>query len=181
MGIELKTLADFPAGPEVVEDGDSFAAECRPQGHRTGETPGSLGAWAKIVASVSMLWAANQASTRPALLTWATDDENNRLLLERLAETPLERRMAYYACHAVVADPQGNLRAQSEARRHGRIRFEPAGSMGFGYDPLFEIVEYHRTFAELGETVKRGSVTELEPSSCSTRNWPACWPKMLGR
>jgi hypothetical protein len=23
-----------------------------------------------------------------------------------------------------------------------------------GYDPLFEIVEYHRTYAELGETVK---------------------------
>jgi XTP/dITP diphosphohydrolase len=25
---------------------------------------------------------------------------------------------------------------------------------GFGYDPLFEVVEYHRTFGELGEAVK---------------------------
>jgi XTP/dITP diphosphohydrolase len=38
---------------------------------------------------------------------------------------------------------------------HGRIRFEPAGANGFGYDPLFEGVEYHRTFGELGPHVKR--------------------------
>jgi len=31
---------------------------------------------------------------------------------------------------------------------------EPRGREGFGYDPLFEIAEYHRTFAELGTTVK---------------------------
>ncbi len=37
---------------------------------------------------------------------------------------------------------------------HGRIRREPAGSSGFGYDPLFEIIEAHRTCAELGEIVK---------------------------
>ena len=36
----------------------------------------------------------------------------------------------------------------------GRIRLEPAGTAGFGYDPLFEIVEYHRTFGELGENIK---------------------------
>ncbi|MBI3837518.1 MAG: hypothetical protein HY288_06255 [Planctomycetia bacterium] len=29
-----------------------------------------------------------------------------------------------------------------------------SGSAGFGYDPLFEIVEYHRTFGELGPAAK---------------------------
>jgi XTP/dITP diphosphohydrolase len=29
------------------------------------------------------------------------------------------------------------------------------GTQGFGYDPLFEVVEYHQTFAELGLNVKR--------------------------
>ncbi len=28
------------------------------------------------------------------------------------------------------------------------------GAGGFGYDPLFEIVEYHRTFGELSPLVK---------------------------
>src|SRR6202030_698 len=71
-----------------------------------------------------------------------------------LADTPLERRSAHYVCHAVLADPTGAIRAESSGECHGRIRFAPAGSGGFGYDPLFEVIEYHRTFGELGPVVK---------------------------
>ena len=53
-----------------------------------------------------------------------------------------------------VADPAGEIRAESEAACHGRILSAPRGLHGFGYDPLFEIVEYHRSFAELGLRVK---------------------------
>jgi XTP/dITP diphosphohydrolase len=54
-----------------------------------------------------------------------------------------------------VADPTGAIRAESHDVCHGRIRFQPAGSGGFGYDPLFEVVEYHRTFGELGPRAKQ--------------------------
>jgi XTP/dITP diphosphohydrolase len=37
---------------------------------------------------------------------------------------------------------------------HGRIAESPAGSGGFGYDPLFIVSEYHRTFGELPPAVK---------------------------
>jgi XTP/dITP diphosphohydrolase len=67
---------------------------------------------------------------------------------------PLERRTAHYVCHVVLSDPQGDVVAESEAACHGRMALVPVGSAGFGYDPLFEIVEYHRTFGELGEAVK---------------------------
>lgn len=154
LAIELKTLADFPPGPEVVEDGDTFAANAAIKAIAQAKR---LGYWCLGEDSglgVDVLDGAPGVYSARFAGPDATDEANNRLLLERLASTPLDRRTAYYVCHAVVADPQGNLRAQSEARCHGRIRFEPVGSMGFGYDPLFEIVEYHRTFAELGETVK---------------------------
>ena len=36
----------------------------------------------------------------------------------------------------------------------GTIIREPRGTNGFGYDPLFEVLEYHRTFGQLGETAK---------------------------
>ena len=85
----------------------------------------------------------------------ATDDDNNRRLLEKLGDLPLERRTARYVCHVTVADPTGAVRAESHDTCRGRIRFEPAGTNGFGYDPYFEVVEYHRTFGELGPTVKR--------------------------
>ena len=41
-----------------------------------------------------------------------------------------------------AADPAGAIRGQSEGQCQGRILFEQQGSQGFGYDPLFEIVEY---------------------------------------
>src|SRR5204862_3166419 len=83
------------------------------------------------------------------------DEANNLCLLEKLGDTPLEKRTAHYVCHVSVADPTGAIRAESHDVCHGRIRFEPAGSGGFGYDPLFEVIEYHRTFGELGPRVKQ--------------------------
>lgn len=100
--------------------------------------------------------------------------DNNALLLEELAATPLKQCTAHYVCHLVLADPQGLVRADCEAYCHGRIRFEPVCAAGFGYDPLFEVVEYHRTFGELGENVKAVLATGLAAWSCCCRNWQHC-------
>jgi len=67
---------------------------------------------------------------------------------------PIERRTARFVCHICVADPSGAIRAESDAACRGRILFAPGGEGGFGYDPLFEIVEYHRSFGELSPLVK---------------------------
>ena len=48
----------------------------------------------------------------------------------------------------------GPVRGESAASCRGRILFAPSGSGGFGYDPLFEIVEYHRSFGALSPLVK---------------------------
>ena len=53
-----------------------------------------------------------------------------------------------------MADPQGIVLACVEGRCHGVIVRDPRGSGGFGYDPLFLIPEYHRTFGELSSRVK---------------------------
>jgi len=67
---------------------------------------------------------------------------------------PLEKRTAGYVCRMVLSDPAGEICAETRGTCRGRIRLEPRGTSGFGYDPLFEIVEYHRTFAELGPLAK---------------------------
>ena len=67
---------------------------------------------------------------------------------------PLEKRGAHYTCYAVLSDPAGDVRAESEGACRGRILTEPAGSGGFGYDPLFEIIELHHTFGEVAPAVK---------------------------
>ncbi len=84
----------------------------------------------------------------------ATDESNNGMLLEKLAGIPMEKRTAWYTCHMALADPLGEIKFSCEARCYGRILTEQKGTGGFGYDPMFEIPEYHRTFGELGDTVK---------------------------
>jgi XTP/dITP diphosphohydrolase len=154
-GFTVATLDDFPDAIEVVEDGDSFAANAALKATQQAR---HLGRW--VLADDSGLEVDALGGTpgiysaRYAGLN-ATDDENNAHLLAQLGDTPLEKRAARYVCHVTVTDPTGAIRAESHGECRGQIRFEPAGANGFGYDPLFEVVEYHRTFGELGPNVKR--------------------------
>ena len=152
--IELRTLADFPDAVSVPEDGHTFAVNAALKAVVQAR---HLGHWVLAEDSGLMVDALGGA---PGVFSarysgpGATDGSNNQLLLDRLGETPLAQRTAQYVCHVTLSDPCGTVRAESEASCCGRILFEPRGTYGFGYDPLFEIVEYHRPFAELGPLVK---------------------------
>jgi XTP/dITP diphosphohydrolase len=81
------------------------------------------------------------------------DVANYRLLLHRLAGVPWERRGARFRCVIAIATPDGTVRT-SEGECPGVIGFEPRGSYGFGYDPVFYMPEFHLTMAELPVEVK---------------------------
>jgi XTP/dITP diphosphohydrolase len=153
-GFVLKTLADFPESIEVEESGDTFAANARLKATVQAR---HLKQWVLGEDSgLSVDALGGQPGVRSARFSdpGATDERNNALLLEKLRGLPLEKRTAHYTCYAVLSDPEGNVRAESEGICCGRILTEPAGCGGFGYDPLFEIVECHRTFGELSRAVK---------------------------
>ncbi len=154
LDIELQTLADFPDAIDVVEDGDSFAANAALKSQQQAM---HLRQWVLAEDSGLMVDALDGA---PGIYSArysgdeATDTSNNRLLLEELLTTPAAQRTARYVCHMTLSDPTGKIRAETEAHCCGRILSEPRGTNGFGYDPLFEVVEYHRCFGELGPLAK---------------------------
>ncbi len=155
LSMELKTLADFPDSIEVDETGATFAENARLKASLQAKR---LGQW--VLGEDSGLCVdalGGDPGVRSARFSdpGATDERNNRLLLDKLAGLAPEKRTAFYTCYAVLADHEGNVRAESEGHCRGRILAEPAGAGGFGYDPLFEVVEYHRTFGELTPAVKR--------------------------
>jgi XTP/dITP diphosphohydrolase len=155
LGIAVVTLDDVPDAIEIAEDGESFAANAR---LKASQQAIHLGRWVLADDSgleVDVLGSAPGVHSARFAGPQATDEANNRCLLEKLGDTPLEKRTAHYVCHIAMADPTGAIRAESHDVCYGRIRFEPVGSNGFGYDPLFEVVEYHRTFGELGPHVKQ--------------------------
>lgn len=154
LGLAVRTLADFPQAISVDETGDTFAANAA---LKAAQQAKHLGHW--VLADDSGL-AVDALGGAPGVYSaryagpQAGDEDNNRRLLAELADTPLERRTAHYVCHATLADPTGAIRAEAEDYCHGRILTEHRGANGFGYDPLFEVIEYHRTFGELSPAVK---------------------------
>jgi XTP/dITP diphosphohydrolase len=89
-------------------------------------------------------------SGRTDLSGQALDDENNRLLMERLRG--VADRRACYVCAAAFVDDERALIARGEV--HGQIVDEPRGAQGFGYDPFFFSGELGRTFGEADRASK---------------------------
>ena len=83
----------------------------------------------------------------------ATDEQNNKKLLQLMANIPEEKRTARFRCVIAVAFPNGQI-LTSEGICEGRIGYFPKGTNGFGYDPLFIVDKYNKTFAELDQHEK---------------------------
>jgi XTP/dITP diphosphohydrolase len=81
----------------------------------------------------------------------ATDDSNNRLLLEKLRG--VEDRSARFVCAIALVECE-RLLGVYHAAVEGRILQAPRGAGGFGYDPLFYYPPFECTFGEAGEEQK---------------------------
>jgi len=82
------------------------------------------------------------------------DDANNALLLERLRDVPEAARTARYRCVVAHLETATAPPEVVEAACEGRILFQPVGSGGFGYDPLFVSTELGRGFGEVPPATK---------------------------
>jgi len=153
-GIPCRSLAGEPRAVEVEETGGSFADNAA---LKAAAQARALGAWVLAEDSglvVDALGGAPGIYSARFSGAGATDAANNALLLERLAAHRGAARSAHYACHAALADPSGAIVATAAGTCGGLIATAPSGTGGFGYDPLFVVPEYHRTFAGLPPVVK---------------------------
>jgi XTP/dITP diphosphohydrolase len=83
----------------------------------------------------------------------ATDSSNNKLLVERLRGMPEAERTARFVCWIALTRDGGILKT-FHGTVEGRILEAPAGSGGFGYDPLFFCPPLSRSFGELSAEEK---------------------------
>ena len=154
-GFEIKVPADFSDTFDVDETGTTFLENARLKASSQAKHRG--------------LWSIGEDSGlcvpalggRPGIYSArfsganANDQSNNVLLLQEMITLPAENRRAYYVSTIALSDPDGQIHIETQGECWGSILTEPRGVGGFGYDPLFEIAEYHQTFAEMGLGVKR--------------------------
>jgi XTP/dITP diphosphohydrolase len=137
------SLDDLGVPGEPVEDGLTFETNARIKARFAARLTGLPAIADDSGIEVEALRGAPGVHTRRYAGPNATDDENNAKLLRELADVPVDKRGARYVCALALAlhddDAPGGLRLiVRRGTTRGRITFEPRGSGGFGYDPLFE-------------------------------------------
>jgi len=154
-GFEVASAKVCGGMPDVVEDGDSFAANARIKALALrGRAP--AGAW--IVSDDSGL-EVDALGGAPGIYSarYAGDGADDRAnldkLIEELKEVSTDGRTARFRCVLCLIDAAGKARF-FEGACEGRIAGEPTGSEGFGYDPVFVPRGYEKSFGALSASVK---------------------------
>ncbi|MCB9757023.1 MAG: XTP/dITP diphosphatase [Candidatus Omnitrophica bacterium] len=151
--VKVTSLADYPDCPEIVEDGRTFKANAIKKAIVVGKYSGKLtlgedsGLQVVALNNAPGIYSARFSGEN------ATDEKNNDKLLASLKDIPLSRRQARYRCFVALCDAD-KLIGVVDGRCGGLIEKKRRGSNGFGYDPLFFIPRYQKTFGELDPAIK---------------------------
>jgi len=154
LGLQLEPQAQFGVQP-VQETGRSFAENALSKARHA-----ALGSGLAALADDSGL-EVDALGGRPGVHSAryagqdANDAANVRKLLEELRTVPAERRTARFRCVlALVRAADDPVPLLCEGTWDGRIATAPAGTGGFGYDPVFLVVPHGRTVAQLAPEEK---------------------------
>ena len=151
--VRIKCLLDYENAPTIKESGRTFEENASLKALKTANFFGKLSLGEDSGLEVEAL------GGRPGILSarFAGEEKdpikNNLKLLRLLEGVPLEKRKARFVCAVALAEP-GRVIAVKKGFCYGYIGFEMRGKSGFGYDPLFIVPQFGKTFAELGVEVK---------------------------
>lgn len=156
LGFDVRTLPGFCQLTPCIEDADTFEANAKKKAlYYSAHTPGMIFADDSGICVDALDGAPGLFSARFAGPN-ATDEENNRKLIEELRQVEAKAghrpaptaRSAHYICVIALAK-QGQIQTVVEGRADGIILENRRGFAGFGYDPYFFFPPLGKTFAEL--------------------------------
>ena len=148
LGCEILSMKEAGAAPEIVEDGTTFGENAEIKARAVWACTGEI-----VLADDSGL-VIDYLGGEPGIYSARYMGENtsyeikNRNLIERLSQAQGAERAARFVCNIAAVLPDGRV-LHTEAVMEGVIAQEPAGSGGFGYDPILLLTEYGVTSAEL--------------------------------
>ncbi len=141
--------------PDVVEDGDTFAANAQIKAEAlrkialadTWILADDSGLEVDALNGMPGIYSARYAGEN------AEDVDNVSKLLEALKGVTEEQRTARFRCALCLIDSDGFI-TRFEGICEGRIAKESHGTVGFGYDSAFIPEGYDQSFGQLDEGVK---------------------------
>ncbi|MFI6873086.1 RdgB/HAM1 family non-canonical purine NTP pyrophosphatase [Streptomyces sp. NPDC050400] len=144
----------YPDVPDVRETGVTFAENALLKAHALAKATGlpavadDSGLCVDVLGGAPGIFSARWAGRH------GDDKANLDLLLAQLGDIDDDvHRGAHFACAAALALPDGTERVV-EGQMRGVLRHAPAGTNGFGYDPILQVEGDTRTAAELSPDEK---------------------------
>ncbi len=144
--ITLLTLDDLGITTEIAETGETFTANAilKAEGYMALSGLPTLADDSGL--EVAALGGA--PGVHSARYGGVKGEAQLRYLLGQLRDVPWHARLARFVCVIALARP-GQPTELAEGTLPGVIEEEPRGSGGFGYDPLFYLLDEHATLAEI--------------------------------
>lgn len=150
---ELVGADAYPEVPDVKETGVTFAENALLKAHALAQATGhpaiadDSGLCVDVLGGAPGIFSARWAGRH------GDDQANLDLLLAQLGDISDPHRAAHFACAAALALPDGTEHVV-EGQLRGTLRTAPAGTNGFGYDPILQPDGHDRTCAELSPREK---------------------------
>ncbi len=154
-GIEPVSAGDLGL-PEPDETEDNFAGNALIKAHASAQGSGIValaddsGLMVDALDGQPGVYTADWAET-PTGRDWALAMEKVETALQGVGAEA--SRDAQFVCTLALAWPDGHTEV-FEGKAHGTLVWPPRGTVGFGYDPVFQPLGYDRTFAELDPAEK---------------------------
>jgi XTP/dITP diphosphohydrolase len=140
-----------PAELDIEETGETFGANAALKARETALVTGK---WSIADDSGLEVAALNGA---PGIFSARYGDSDGARIDRLLRELAgAANRAARFVCAIAIARPDGTIAGEAEGICGGEILWEPVGTGGFGYDPVFYVPEVGLSFAEMDKETKRG-------------------------
>lgn len=144
----LCTLADLNISDDVEETGETFAENARIKAEYYAQRSGMVALADDSGLEVAALGGEPGVFSARYAGPDATDAERIAFLLRKLEGVPFHARLARFVCVIALAHPGGPVE-YAEGILPGVIELAPRGHHGFGYDPIFYVLDEDATLAEL--------------------------------
>ena len=153
LDIRIRTLEDFPEAPEVEEDGLTCEANAIKKATEISRATGLTAVADDTGLEVDALGGRPGVYAARYAGEGATYADNCNKLIRELSGVPRARRTARFVTVAAIVAP-GEPAQVAHGSLEGYITDAPAGSCGFGYDPVFYVPELSATLAEISAEQK---------------------------
>lgn len=151
---KVSSLLDYPHIPEIIEDGKTYRANALKKAREVAQATGKMAMSDDSGIEVKALGNAPGIYSSRFAGEGASEKARNRKLFKMLKGVPMHKRQARYRCVIAFVNSKGQELGVVQGTCSGYVTTRDMGSNGFGFDPLFLLKRYNKTFGQLPPELK---------------------------